>query len=155
MARVAGKLMEPKATNRAVFIVGASSVGKTTLCSALARHFGLEPEKWIREVAREVMRTQGFTRDNVHEFAMQHAIMSAQLDAERSALSRAANGDRMVLLSDRSAVDPAIYAQTSRTDDDDEYRTRLLNSEAFQAILPFYRLSLFGKQTILRTCTSN
>lgn len=139
------ELMEPEATSRAVFVVGASSVGKTTLCTALARHLGLEQERWIREVARDVMKTQGFTRDNVHEFAMQHAIMSAQLDAERSALSGTVSGSRMILLSDRSAVDPAVYAQTSGVGDGDQNRARLLNSEAFKAILPVYRRSLFGK----------
>ena len=62
---------QPEA-QRAVFVVGASSVGKTTLCNAIARELQVEPARWIRETAREVMRTQGFSRDTTHKIMRQH-----------------------------------------------------------------------------------
>ena len=129
----------------AVFIVGASSVGKTTLCTALAKQLQVEPGRWVQEVARQVMRTQGFTRDNTHELAMQQAIMSAQLEAEDAALNMTCSSDRVILLSDRSAVDPAVYAQISSSVDGAERKAKMLNSESVKRKLPLYRESLFGK----------
>lgn len=129
---------------RAVFIVGASSVGKTTLCRALAEALGVEDSRHIREVARHVMKTQGFTRDDTHEYTMQHAIMTAQLEAEKSILKQAVGPGGIILLSDRSAVDPIVYAATADVEDSTSNFSRLLSDTAFQATLPFYRQSLFG-----------
>ena len=131
---------------QAIYVVGASSVGKTTLCKALASDLSIKSERWIREVARDVMRTQGYNRDRTHELAMQLAIMTAQLEAEKSALERTGIEGDVALLSDRSAVDPAVYAETSAMGGDGvEKRVCLLNSPEFQAALPRYRESLFGR----------
>lgn len=129
---------------RAIFVVGASSVGKTTLCRALAKEFGIDQSKHIQEIARHVMRTQGFSRETVHQYAMQHAIMSAQLVAEGAILGHANTHDRVLLLSDRSAVDPIVYAMTSNVENKAENAAKLLHDTSFQSILPFYRESLFG-----------
>lgn len=90
------------------------------------------------------MKSQGFNRNRTHEFAMQEAIMTAQLEAERAALSRADSSSKVILLSDRSAVDPAVYAETSGARPSQD-RARLLDTEGFQNALNFYRESLFGK----------
>ena len=127
---------------KAVFIVGASSVGKSTLCGALAEAFEVVPEIWIKETAREVMRTQGYSRDTTHKVEMQHAILTAQLRAEERALQYRGLHGELLLLSDRSAVDPIVYAATSGVDEESK-RSRLIQDPAFQATLPLYRESLF------------
>lgn len=128
----------------AVFVVGASSTGKTTLCMALAKELGVGDDRWIREVARNVMKTQGFSRDRTQEYEMQHAIMTAQLQAEERVLSNVEEKQSSLLLSDRSAVDPTVYALTSGVAEAQPNHQRLLQDPAFQATLPFYRRSLFG-----------
>lgn len=92
------------------------------------------------------MKSQGFNRDRVHEFAMQQAIMDAQLEAERAVLSmpRPEDGGQIFLLSDRSAVDPVVYAEITGGSGRQD-RARLLGTEGFQRALAFYRESLFGK----------
>ncbi|EKM53817.1 uncharacterized protein PHACADRAFT_211456 [Phanerochaete carnosa HHB-10118-sp] len=135
--------MEQQAVaTRAVFVVGASSVGKTTLCKAIVDNLAVEPDRWIKETAREVMRTQGFSRDTTHKVEMQHAIMAAQLNAEERVLTRPRGNGPILLLSDRSAVDPIVYAATSSVDGESK-RLRLIQDPAFQATLAFYRESLF------------
>ena len=94
------------------------------------------------------MKSQGFNRDRVHEFAMQQAIMDAQLEAERAVLSmpRPEHGGLISLLSDRSAVDPVVYAEIAGPGESGRQdRARLLGTEGFQRALAFYRESLFGK----------
>ncbi|OBZ65909.1 hypothetical protein A0H81_14117 [Grifola frondosa] len=49
----------------------------------------------------------------------------------------------VLLLSDRSAIDPIVYAATSTASGAPERHERLMRNVAFQAILPFYRQSLF------------
>ncbi|THH18766.1 hypothetical protein EW146_g2264 [Bondarzewia mesenterica] len=74
----------------AIYIVGPSSTGKTTLCNALAARLGLSSTVCITEVARTVMRQQGFTRDDVARPEMQKAIMDAQLEHDKGARGAAA-----------------------------------------------------------------
>ena len=100
----------------AIFIVGPSSCGKTTLCNALADDLQLKPELYIQEMARVVMAGQGFTRDDIHTYAMQNAIMNAQLRAEKEAVRHQDAKLGVLFLSDRSAVDPVIYAATCGTE---------------------------------------
>lgn len=125
----------------AVYIIGPSSTGKTTLCNALAARLGLSEAVHITEVARTVMRKRGFTRDDVGRLEMQRAIMDAQIEQDMRA-RRAANdpGGRGIVLSDRSAVDAVVYAALDGADSDS--RT-LISSPNFQAVLPLYRRSLF------------
>jgi len=125
---------------REIFIIGPSSTGKTTLCAALASELALKPECWITETARHVMRTRGFTRDDVGKLEMQSAIMYAQLESE--ARGRAyAQGASRILLSDRSAIDAVVYAVlTSANKEQAEARRRILvDSREFQNALEYYR----------------
>jgi len=107
-----------------IFLTGASSTGKTTLCRALEKRLevGGIPVVHVTEVARTVMRTQGFTRQTVGTLAMQRAILRAQVEAEEKALRQISHiigsnesiADRasatIVLLCDRCAIDPVVYA---------------------------------------------
>ncbi|GJE97877.1 AAA domain-containing protein [Phanerochaete sordida] len=127
---------------RAVYIVGASSVGKTTLCNAIAESLQVDPAVWVKEVAREVMRTTTFSRETIDQVEMQHAIMTAQLAAEARARAAPPHHGPVLLLSDRSAVDPIVYAATSGADGAAK-RQRLLHDPAFEATLAFYRDALF------------
>ncbi|TFK82321.1 hypothetical protein K466DRAFT_590602 [Polyporus arcularius HHB13444] len=131
----------------AIFVLGPSSSGKTTLCDALARRLQIPTAQYIKEVARTVMKTHGFTRNDTGSFEMQHAIMLAQLKAEAEALKFMSASEpgppHLPILSDRSAVDPIVYASTSVANGAQEGRRRLLDDETFKAVLPFYRQSLF------------
>lgn len=98
----------------AIYLVGPSSAGKTTLCNALARTLGLSNEVHISEVARTVMRERGFTRDDVGKLEMQKAIMEAQLKEDRSARHYATKtrGVRAgIVLSDRSVTVPSFNVE--------------------------------------------
>ena len=129
---------------RAIFVVGASSVGKTTLCKALASSLEVEPHRHIAEIARHVMNDSGFTREHVHLYEMQHAIMTAQLKAEQTILHDQSSHGSILLLSDRSAVDPIVYAAIAEAQSSKGNALRLRCDASFQSILPFYRKALFG-----------
>lgn len=95
----------------AIYLVGPSSAGKTTLCNALATTLGLPKEAHISEVARTVMRERGFTRDDVGKLEMQKAIMEAQLKEDRSARRYATATGRVcggIVLSDRLVTAPSF-----------------------------------------------
>ena len=139
------KNVERSSTGKAIFVLGPSSSGKSTLCDALARYLDLDRSRYVREVARTVMREQGFTRKDVDTYAMQQAILTAQLKAEREILERGEDDESVVMLSDRSAVDPIVYASTSKSPGAEDMRRRLMKDKDFQSILPFYRQSLFGE----------
>ncbi|KAI0090845.1 hypothetical protein BDY19DRAFT_937871 [Irpex rosettiformis] len=125
----------------AVFVVGPSSSGKTTLCNAIAAKIHLDPARHIKEVARTVMQTQGFSRHTVKAYEMQHAIMLAQVkEEERVLLLPPDETYRVQLLSDRSAVDPIVYASTSGGPDAREMRRKLLRDPSFLKVLPVGQL---------------
>ena len=138
---------------RAIFVLGPSSSGKTTLCEAISERLGINAQLYIKEIARRVMLTHGFTRNDTDTFEMQHAIMVSQLAAERAAIAFAesmvrsmpCSGSPPTVLSDRSAVDPVVYATTSDAPGASERRQRLLNDRAFQDNLTWYRKALFGE----------
>jgi nicotinamide riboside kinase len=99
-----------------IYVIGAQCTGKTTLVNALQRHFYGEPDfehnapYIISEVARTELRKHGFTTDDIRSspdqsFAFQKLILTAQVAAERSALR-----EKSWFVSDRSGVDPIIYA---------------------------------------------
>jgi len=128
---------------KAIFILGPSSSGKTTLCNALAKDMQLSNDLYVKEVARHVMKTQGFSRNDVGTYEMQAAIMHAQLQAEVDVLRHAdAVAGDVVLLSDRSAIDPIVYLSTAKNVAEGT-ESRLLDDRAFQAVLPMYRRSVF------------
>ncbi|KAI0666962.1 AAA domain-containing protein, partial [Trametes maxima] len=133
---------------KAIYVLGPSSSGKTTLCEALASELKVHPPQYIKEVARTVMRTHGFTRDDVDTYKMQYAIMHAQLKAEKhaeSSLTEAKDSIQVppIVLSDRSAIDPIVYSGTSAAEDAIDRRRKLLDDTALRAVLPGYRNSLF------------
>ncbi|KAI0268683.1 AAA domain-containing protein [Gloeopeniophorella convolvens] len=129
---------------KAIYIVGPSSTGKTTLCNSLAARLGLDGGVFITEVARGVMREQGFSRKDVGRVEMQAAIMQAQLRQDTRARDAArSTGGRRIVLSDRSAVDAVVYAALNDADDGGTRSRTLLSSPEFQATLPAYRQSTF------------
>ncbi|KAH9924538.1 AAA domain-containing protein [Fomitopsis serialis] len=134
-------------SSRAVFVLGPSSSGKTTLCDALVRYLDLDRARYVTEVARAVMREQGFSRKDVDTYEMQYAIMTAQLKAEEKVLAHSTgtpdDDGGVILLSDRSAIDPIVYASTSKNPGAEDMRRRLMRDREFQDILPLYRKSLF------------
>lgn len=94
-----------------VYVIGPSSTGKTTLCNALAKSVGLSTRCYITEVARQVMQSKGYTRADVGTMEMQQAIMLAQLEKEADAFACARWGNSEgLILSDRSGIDPIVYA---------------------------------------------
>ncbi|OCH91053.1 hypothetical protein OBBRIDRAFT_753829 [Obba rivulosa] len=126
----------------AIFVIGPSSSGKSTLCDALAAALGIDSARYIKEVARSVMRQTGFTRAHTDTYEMQYAIMTAQLAAEEQVLQMPFK-EGIVMLSDRSAIDPIVYAATSQAPGASERERLLLGDAALRAILPLYRRSLF------------
>ncbi|KAJ3916404.1 AAA domain-containing protein [Lentinula edodes] len=137
------KVGEPRISGlRAIYIVGPSSTGKTTLCNALATCLGLPPSMHITEVARTVMKEQGFTRADVHSLDMQHAIVKAQVSKDRETRRKAAAEatvlGQAVILSDRSAVDAVVYAALSELKAKSGSTQALISSADFQEVLPFY-----------------
>ncbi|KAE9396456.1 hypothetical protein BT96DRAFT_860948 [Gymnopus androsaceus JB14] len=130
---------------KAIYIVGPSSTGKTTLCNALAAQLGLPFDMHITEVARTVMKEQGFTRADVHSLAMQHAIVKAQaardLEARQKSVAEYSALGRPVLLSDRSAVDAVVYSALSELTAKSGNTKFLVSSPDFQNVLSFYSSS--------------
>ncbi|ESK89142.1 hypothetical protein Moror_5264 [Moniliophthora roreri MCA 2997] len=130
---------------RRIYIIGPSSTGKTTLCKALSQRLSLPPSAHITEVARHVIKSHGWTRKDIGLVEMQQAILDAhvaremEMDEDQEVPS--------VLLSDRSAVDPIVYAVFTAAaggekDSSSESKLRkekLVNSPAFQSVLPVYR----------------
>lgn len=132
----------------ALFVVGPSSAGKTTLCDALATRLCLPECAYIKEVARTVMSNMGFTRDDVNKLEMQRAILLAHLRAESTAFVACERSKDMgvpveLLLSDRSAVDPVVYTHLSRSASRQSNLRSLIDLEQFRSVLPLYRRSSF------------
>lgn len=115
------------------------STGKTTLCDALAKKLGLKGSAYVTEVARDVMRSHGFTRDHISQLEMQEAIMVAHVEREDEG-----RGRHSIQLCDRSAVDAVVYAvMTASNDKDAETRKeRLVSSSQFKNVLEIYRRSV-------------
>lgn len=117
------------------------STGKTTLCDALAKRMGIESIAYVKEVARGVIRNLGLTREHIGMLEMQRAIMKGHLEREELAIQSRCP----VVLCDRSAVDPVVYATLTATDDHDavERRLALTGAADFQKALLRYRRSVF------------
>ena len=115
------------------------STGKTTLCNALAKELNLTEAEVVKEVARHVMATQGWTRNDIGSVKMQQAIIEAHLKAEEGRESCP------ILLCDRSAIDAIAYAiMTSPTEAEAQRRQDLLvRLQGFESALQKYRNSIF------------
>lgn len=99
-----------------IYVIGAQCTGKTTLVNALQRHFNGDPDfehnkpHIISEVARTELKKHAFATEDIRSspdqsLAPQKLILAAQLVSERSALR-----EKRWFVSDRSGVDPIIYA---------------------------------------------
>ena len=128
-----------------LYVVGPSSTGKTTLCNAVAKSLKLQSWCYITEVARQVMKRQGFTREDVGKMEMQSAIMLAQLEREAEACERARNTGETLILSDRSGIDPIVYAVlTAKGERQAQQKKNLLiEHPTFQSALERYRKAKF------------
>ncbi|KAH7016266.1 AAA domain-containing protein [Microdochium trichocladiopsis] len=112
---------------RNIYIIGAQSTGKSTIVSALEDHFTncqsstSIPPSIVREVARGVMSKQ---QDSANEIArspeamleLQGLIIKAQAIAERKVVTSSSSAMQMeeappFFISDRSAIDPIVYAR--------------------------------------------
>ncbi|KIK70230.1 hypothetical protein GYMLUDRAFT_151096 [Collybiopsis luxurians FD-317 M1] len=128
---------------KAIYIIGPSSTGKTTLCNALAARLGLPSDMHITEVARTAMKEQNFSRADVNSLAMQQAIVKAQVSRDREARQKVIAGEltpaQSLVLSDRSAVDAVVYAALSEMIVKSGNTEALISSPEFQEVLPFYR----------------
>lgn len=84
----------------------------------------------MKEVAWTVMRETGFSRRDVSVLAMQETILEAQIRREGQAalfVEQQLDPTQKLLLSDRSAIDPVIYACiTAPTDEDAHGRKKAL-----------------------------
>ncbi|KZV92821.1 hypothetical protein EXIGLDRAFT_718005 [Exidia glandulosa HHB12029] len=127
-------------TITSIYVVGPSSSGKTTLCKALAERLQLPPERFVQEVARNVMKATGFSRSTITNLEMQRTILVAQVQAEREAL--AAPSDAPILLCDRSAVDALVYAALGFANGV-QRQDELIAMPEFKSTLARYRSSLF------------
>jgi nicotinamide riboside kinase len=96
----------------------------------------LEPGAHLSEVARQVMRETGFNRDTVSKLEMQEAILKAHLDREVDFRKK-----KKPILSDRSAVDPIVYALMTSQDgaERNARRTKLISLPGFAEALEDYR----------------
>ena len=107
---------------RNVYIIGAQLTGKTTLINALDAEFNIERNASIcnsvqrptiiREVARTVLRTKGYSREDIisspaRALQLQRDILEAQHEAETVASSESPES---WYICDRSGLDPIVYA---------------------------------------------
>ncbi|KAH7881902.1 AAA domain-containing protein [Phlebopus sp. FC_14] len=128
-----------------LYVIGPSSTGKTTLCNAVMKSLNLPAWCYITEVARQVMRVQGYTRDDIGKIEMQRAIMLAQVAAEESACAQVSIRGGGLILSDRSGIDAIVYAILTANNEREarEKKALLLEDPMFRAALDRYRVARF------------
>ena len=128
-----------------LYVVGPASTGKTTLCNAIAQSLKLRSWCYITEVARQVMKRRGFTREDVPKMEMQSGIMLAQLEREAEVCERARSIGETLILSDRSGVDPIVYAVLTAKDERQAQQKKnlLVEHPTFQNALKRYRKARF------------
>ncbi|MCJ1323976.1 hypothetical protein MMC10_000638 [Thelotrema lepadinum] len=105
-----------------VFVIGAQSTGKTTIVNALEEFFDKSNAPnlpttqrkpvIIREVARNVLKTYNFSREDIRNhplrgFQLQQRILEAQFQAEKAVTSYSPES---WYITDRSGLDPIVYA---------------------------------------------
>ena len=116
-----------------IYIIGAQSTGKSTLVSQLEQHFEnlvyqgppIQKPHILREVAREVLRKNGFTATDITEskeraLKLQQLIIDAQCKAE--------NEIDTWYISDRSVLDALVYAQRYGDSDQSLHSEKLKQS---------------------------
>ncbi|KAF8631100.1 hypothetical protein AX17_005145 [Amanita inopinata Kibby_2008] len=125
---------------KAIYVVGPSSTGKTTLCTALAEILNVSDSAYVTEVARTVLRDKAYTREDVGKLQMQQDIMLAHIQKEYEARQKS-----QLILCDRSGIDPVVYAILFSVDEKtgQERGDKLIQMHELQFMLPFYRQSLF------------
>ncbi|KJA16697.1 hypothetical protein HYPSUDRAFT_47062 [Hypholoma sublateritium FD-334 SS-4] len=130
--------MLPKSPRKvSIYVVGPSSTGKTTLCNALAQKLGIPKTAYVTEVARQVMKDKGYSRDTIASVQMQQDIMDAYFHREEELDGL----EEPIRLFDRSAMDPIVYALlTSKTQEEANARKAFLTaSDHFQRVLEKYQ----------------
>ena len=110
------------------------------MCNALAKKLNLTGTAYVTEVARHVMKSKGYTRDDVGSLKMQEDILNAHLDLEETR-----ENPGTIRLWDRSAVDAIVYAILTSPNDEEARRRQeyLTRSAKFQQVLRHYRQSTF------------
>ncbi|KAI4618414.1 hypothetical protein J4E80_005012 [Alternaria sp. BMP 0032] len=114
------------ALSRCLYIIGAQCTGKTTLVNALEDAFHQRDTALpvtevaskpviIREVARKVLHDKQFSREDItaspsRSLQLQKHILDAQFEAEQAAIGLDTPPTTWYI-SDRSGLDPIIYAQ--------------------------------------------
>lgn len=95
----------------------------------------------MTEVARHVMKSKGYTRDDVGSLKMQEDILNAHLDLEEETKENSS----AIRLWDRSAIDAIVYAILTSPNDEEARRRQeyLTRSAKFQQVLRHYRQSTF------------
>lgn len=97
----------------AIYIVGAQCSGKTTLAVALREYFSSDPSlpavTLLTEAARDILKRHHFTRKDIREsrnrcMELQKLILEGQFTEERKIMHNS------MLISDRSGIDPIVYA---------------------------------------------
>ena len=107
-----GSTSNAKKRNPSIYIIGAQCTGKTTLTLALEQYFSTKAElspSVITEIARGLLKEYRITREEIRKnpeesAEFQNVIMEAQLRQEKSSQAS-------FQLSDRSGLDPIVYAQ--------------------------------------------
>lgn len=99
-----------------MYIIGAQCTGKTTLSEAFAAavksNIPSLKSELLQETARTTLQLHGFTRIDVRNggdrcLQLQHLIMQSQLERESTARKQ----DLNLVISDRSGIDPLVYAR--------------------------------------------
>lgn len=110
------------------------------MCNALAKKLNLTGTAYVTEVARHVMKSKGYTRDDVGSLKMQEDILNAHLDLEETGENSSA-----IRLWDRSAIDAIVYAILTSPNDEEARRRQeyLTRSAKFQRVLRHYLQSTF------------
>jgi nicotinamide riboside kinase len=123
----------PKKTST-IYIVGAQCSGKTTLTMALKERFSSDPSLppivVLTEAARGVLKRHNFTRNDIRDdvdrcLELQRLILEAQWTEELKI------SDDVMLISDRSGIDPIVYAARYAPAGE---RKSLLDSQAWREL---------------------
>ena len=93
----------------------------------------------MTEVARDVMKAKGYSRDTISSLQMQEDIMEAHFLREQESIAAHA-----IRVCDRTAIDPLVYAILTSHEEEEARRKQnhLTRSANFQKVLQQYRRSI-------------